>query len=123
MASKSEQTNNSVLHWLYERGEERLAQAVQELAKNTALTSAVTKGIRRAAQTKGRMDQNMQTFLSLLNLPSRADYQKLLTKLETLQGSLINVNMKLDRLMAAAEKRKRAARKAPHSGSSHTPEP
>jgi hypothetical protein len=45
----------------------------------------------------------MQTILNLLNLPSKADYKKLSTKVEALQGSLVNLNIKLDRILAQRE--------------------
>jgi hypothetical protein len=60
--------------------------------------------------TKGRDDRNMQTVLGLLNLPSRADYRKLATKIEALQGSLVNLNIKLDRMLAEQEKIAKASR-------------
>lgn len=62
--------------------------------------------VERAAKTKGRMDKNTETILHLLNLPSRADYNKLLLKIEHLQGSVVNLSMKLDRLLAAQERKK-----------------
>ena len=39
--------------------------------------------------------------MSLLNLPSRADFSRLLTKLEVIQGNLTNLSLKVDRLEAA----------------------
>jgi hypothetical protein len=102
----------SLLEWLYARGEQTLAQVVEDLARNKALTDTVARTIKRASKAKHQLDQNVQTVLGLLNLPSMADYKRLLTKIETVQGSLINVNMKLDRILAAlAEKpeRKRPA--------------
>lgn len=94
------------LQWLYERGEEAVGQVVRDLAGRRRLTHGVSKVIAQAAKTKGRMDKNVEAFLHLLNLPSRADYNKLLLKIEHLQGSLVNVSMKLDRLLAAQEKPK-----------------
>ena len=91
--------------WLFEQGEERLAQLADELSRNKSLTEALGKTLKGAAQTKGQIDRNIQTVLGLLNVPSKADYQKLLTKIETLQGSLINANMKLDRLLAESHKK------------------
>lgn len=93
-----------VWQWLFEQGEERLGQLAEDLSRNKSLTDALGRTLKQAAQTKGQLDRNMQTVLALLNLPSKADYQKLLTKIETLQGSLINVNMKLDRLLAGGAK-------------------
>jgi len=99
MRAKGSEEN--VLDWLYERGEEAVGQAVQELFGRRGVTDGVSKLVERAAKTKGRVDRNMEFMLHLMNLPSRADYHKLLVKLEHLQGSLINLNMKLDRLLAA----------------------
>jgi hypothetical protein len=95
-----------ILRWLYERGEETVGQLLRDLARRRSLGDEVSKMVERAAKTKGRMDKNAETVLHLLNLPSRADYNKLLLKIEHLQGSLVNLSMKLDRLLAAQEKKK-----------------
>jgi len=95
-----------ILRWLYERGDETLGQLLRDLARGRGLGDGLSKMVERAAKTKGRMDKNTETILHLLNLPSRADYNKLLLKIEHLQGSLVNLSMKLDRLLAAQEKKK-----------------
>jgi hypothetical protein len=53
----------------------------------------------------------MQTVLGLLNVPSRRDLMKILTKLEAIQGSLVNLNLKVDRLMTDRPRRRRSNRK------------
>ncbi|MFN8544765.1 MAG: hypothetical protein U0807_11280 [Candidatus Binatia bacterium] len=68
-----------------------------------------------AFETKGKIDKNLQTVLGLLNLPSRADLKKLATRLDAIQGSLVNLNMKVDRLLAA-EARRRKRRRAAGAG-------
>ena len=109
MATRSHEKDGGLLQWLYEQGEERLVQVAEELSKNKNFTDALGSALKQAARTKGRLDKNMQTVLGLLNVPSRADYQKLLIKIETLQGSLVNVNVKLDRLLAAEKARHKKA--------------
>lgn len=74
---------------------------LDDLLSSPAARDRFGKTVGRAAEAKRSVDKNIQTVLSLLNLPSRADYQRLSTKIEALQGSLVNVNMKLDRLLAA----------------------
>jgi len=69
--------------------------------------------VQKAIETKGRMDRNMQLLLGLLNLPSRADLNRLLTKLEAIQGSLVNLNLKVDRLVAVPRARRRQAGRKP----------
>jgi hypothetical protein len=56
--------------------------------------------LERAFAAKGRVDRNMQALLGLLNLPSHADLARIVTKLEVIQGSLVNLNLKVDRLLA-----------------------
>lgn len=119
-AKTSSDQPNGLLQWLYERGEQTAGQVLTELSRNRSVRDGVAKTIRRAAQTKGQLDRNMDTLLSLLNVPSRADYAKLLTKIEALQGSLVNLNMKLDRLIAASAPKPRAPRvKKTHNPSSN----
>lgn len=91
-----------------EAGEEKLGQIAEDLLANQRVTEALAAALSRAAQTKGKVDRNLQVLLGALNLPSRQDFNKLVNKVETLQGSLVNLNIKLDRLVAALEAKKRA---------------
>ena len=68
--------------------------------------------MQKGFETKGAIDRNLQTVLGLLNVPSRADFAKLLTKLEVIQGTLVNLNIKVDRLLAAERRRRRAEKAA-----------
>lgn len=104
MRAKTSREPHNVLQWLVERGEETVGQLLGDVLGRPGVTDGLAKVARRAAQTKGRVDSNVETLLHLLNLPSRADYHKLQVKIEHLQGSLVNLNMKLDRLLAAQEK-------------------
>jgi hypothetical protein len=96
MARRSAAAQRQGLEWL----EDTVGQAIEEFLGNRSVTDGIAKVAKRAAATKGKVDRNVETILHLMNLPSRADYQKLLVKIETLQGSLVNLNMKLDRLLA-----------------------
>jgi hypothetical protein len=100
-AKPSPQDQQNLLQWLYERGEETVGQVLDDLLRRPGVSDGLSKMVQRAAKTKGRVDRNTNTLLHLLNLPSRSDYHKLLVKIEHLQGSLVNLNMKLDRLLAA----------------------
>jgi hypothetical protein len=82
-------------------------QMLEELLGRGSVTDGLSKVIDRATKTKGRVDKNLEMMLHLLNLPSRADYHKLLVKIEHLQGSLVNLSMKVDRLLAAQERSKK----------------
>lgn len=111
MSGKTTRHNDNPLQWILERGEEVVGQVAKELLSRPGVTDGIAKVARRAAKTKGQVDKNVETMLHLMNLPSRADYHKLLMKIEHLQGSLVNLNMKLDRVLATQE----AAKKKPHN--------
>ena len=109
---------------MYEVGEENLARFAEEVISNPAFSDTVDQTLRNAAEAKGKVDQNIAALLELLNLPSKVDYDKLLAKVETVQGTLININMKLDRLLAAQEKKlKRMARAKPASRAGQSQQP
>lgn len=103
MAAKPSDDHSNLLQWLYERGEETVEHAVRDLIGRRGLTDGLSKVIDGAAKTRGRLNKNVEIMLHLLNLPSRTDYHRLLLKVEHLQGSLINLSMKLDRLLAAQQ--------------------
>jgi hypothetical protein len=120
MRAKPSRKDANILQWLFERGEQTLTDAVQDLVHGGGFPDGLAKMFDEAGKTKGRMDKNVEVLLHFLNLPSRADYNQLLRKIEHLQGSLVNLNMKLDRLLAAHQephtspRRKRQERKPKH---------
>ena len=110
----------SVLASLVDRGEEVLSVFVEELSRNPKVRTQLGKTLERAVDAKRAVDKNMQTVLSLLNVPSRADFHRVMTKIEALQGSIVNLSMKVDRLVAAQETKARHAAPAPVH---HQPKP
>ncbi len=89
-----------LFQWLYGAGEERLGVLAEQILMNPRLMAALAAALQRAAETKGRMDRNMQMILGALNLPSKSDLTRLQSKLDAVQGSLVNLSMKVDRLLA-----------------------
>ena len=109
----------SVLSSLVGRGEEVFGVFLEELSKNPKVREQVGKTLERAVDAKRVVDKNMQTMLSVLNVPSRADFHRVLTKIEALQGSVVNLSMKIDRLVAAQEAAKHHAPAAHHEPAAH----
>lgn len=94
-------------------GEEKLGLFAEEILANQRVTEALATALTRAAETKGKVDRNMQLLLGALNLPSKQDFNRLVSKVEALQGSLVNLNIKLDRLLAGREAKKRSTPRRP----------
>lgn len=102
----------AILKRLYEMGEAKLGQLAEELLSNPRVADAFAHTLRKAFETKGKVDKNLQSVLALLNMPSRADVSRILTKLEAIQGSLVNLNLKVDRLLATNPPRRGGRRAA-----------
>ena len=102
-----------ILKRLYGLGEEKLARFAEEMLSNPRVAEAFSAALRKAFETKGRVDRNMQLVLGLLNLPSRADLTRIVTKIEAIQGSLVNLNLKVDRLLATQGQRRRRSKPKP----------
>ena len=77
---------------------------------NPRVAEAFSWGLQRIFETKGRVDRNMQMLLAFFNLPSRTDVNRLLTKIEAIQGSLVNLNLKVDRLLVSTPPRRRGSK-------------
>ena len=91
-----------------------LSRLTEELLANATLSQAFGAALRKGVETKGRIDRNMQTMLQMLNLPTRGDLARLQTKLDVIQGSLVNLSLKVDRLLAERDANgRRPARKRP----------
>ena len=80
-----------------------ISRLAEELLANETLSQAFAMAMKKGLETKGRIDRNVQTMLQMLNLPTRADLARLQTKLEVIQGSLVNLSLKVDRLLAERE--------------------
>jgi hypothetical protein len=100
-----------ILKRLYDFGEAQLGRLAEELLASPRFAEAFSHALRRAMATKGQVDRNMQTVLSLLNVPSRSDLNRLATKLDALHGSLVNLNLKVDRLAAGRSPRRSGPRR------------
>ncbi len=93
--------------------EKKLYGLVSELGQLLAserLAEAVTELIAGASKTKASLDRNIDGLLSLANIPTRSDYRRIETKVDSLQASVLSLSRKVDRL-AGAKKAKKAKKK------------
>ena len=84
-------------------GEEGMASFFNEAMANDGMRRAIGKAGERFLENKGRFDRNVESLLDFVNIPSKRDVRELKARLDHLNGQLVNVNMKLDRLMAQSK--------------------
>lgn len=120
MAEKAEKANDTILKKILSLGEDRLTDLSNQLLENKAFASALEQAIERGMKTKKNVDRNMQIALGLLNLPSKKDYKSLNDKIESLNGKIVSLSLKVDKLVGLLEgdKKKAAAKKPAHKDES-----
>ncbi len=91
----------SALRELIDRSEEVVNIFVEELTGSSSLRQELEKTLERANLARKTVDRNLEAVLGALNLPTRRDYRRLVDEIHALQGSVVNLNMKMDRLIAA----------------------
>ena len=106
-----DRNSDNVWQWLVETGEQRVSQLASDVFSSPHLADAMAAAARGAEETRGQVNRNLEWLLSTLNVVTRSDHDALVRKVQELQGSLVNISMKLDRLLASTDS---ARREAPH---------
>jgi polyhydroxyalkanoate synthesis regulator phasin len=80
--------------------EEGLTSFFSEAMSNERARRALGRAGERFLANKKSFDRNMETFLDFVNIPSKRDVRELKARLDHLNGQLLNLSIKLDRLLA-----------------------
>jgi len=103
---------------LRQMSEEGAASFFSEVMANEGLRRRLGRAGERFLANKQSFDRNVETILDFVNIPSKRDVRELKARLDHLNSQLVNLSMKLDRMLAQREGRAakpRGARKRPSS--------
>jgi polyhydroxyalkanoate synthesis regulator phasin len=106
----------NLLDRLRQMSEEGVSSFLNELMANEAWRRRLGRAGERFIANKQSFDRNVETVLDFVNIPSKRDVRELKARLDHLNGQLVNLSMKLDRLLAgsgtgAAETKPRRSRR------------
>jgi polyhydroxyalkanoate synthesis regulator phasin len=93
----------SIISKLRQVSEEGLGSVMGELMANERMRKGLGRAGERLMANKRVFDRNVETVLDFVNIPSKRDIRELKSRLDTLSSQLINLSMKIDRMMAAGE--------------------
>lgn len=103
----------NIISKLRQVGEEGLGSVMGELMANERMRKGLGRAGERLMANKHVFDRNVETVLDFVNIPSKRDIRELKSRLDTLSSQLVNLSMKIDRMLAAGEMpAPRAARNA-----------
>jgi polyhydroxyalkanoate synthesis regulator phasin len=103
---------------LRQMSEEGAASFFSEVMANEGLRRRLGRAGERFLANKQSFDRNIETILDFVNIPSKRDVRELKARLDHLNSQLVNLSMKLDRMLAQREgppAKPRGARKRPSS--------
>jgi polyhydroxyalkanoate synthesis regulator phasin len=93
----------SLLERLRQMSEEGVSSFLNELMANEAWRRRLGRAGERFLANKQSFDRNVETILDFVNIPSKRDVRELKTRLDHLNGQLVNLSMKIDRMLAELE--------------------
>jgi polyhydroxyalkanoate synthesis regulator protein len=94
----------SVLSRLRQMSEEGISSLFGEAMTNPRLRTSVGRAGEQFMANKASFDRNVETMLDFVNIPSKKDVRDLKQRLDHLSSQLLNLNLKLDRLLADLDK-------------------
>jgi polyhydroxyalkanoate synthesis regulator phasin len=108
----------SLIERLRHMSEEGISSFLNELMANEAWRRRLGRAGERFLANKQNFDRNVETVLDFVNIPSKRDVRELKARLDHLNGQLVNLSMKIDRILAesgseAAANKRRSLRPRP----------
>ena len=98
---------------LRQLSEEGISSFFGEVMGNDRLRHGFGRAGERFMSNKQAFDRNVETVLDFVNIPSKKDVRDLKARLDHLSSQLLNLNIKLDRILAEGGDKKRAERARP----------
>src|SRR5579864_4945716 len=93
----------SLIEKLRHMSEESAASFINDAMANEGLRRRLRRAGERFMVNKQSFDRNVETVLDFVNIPSKRDVRELKARLDHLNSQLVNLSMKLDRMLAQRE--------------------
>ncbi len=95
--------DDTLIGKLRQMSEEGLASFFTEIMSNDRMRSNLGRAGERFMSNKQSFDRNVEQVLDFVNIPSKRDVRDLKTRLDHLSSQLLNLSIKLDRLLDSGD--------------------
>lgn len=92
----SDDKHESAVKTILGLGEEKMGEVVNQLLSNEAFVHAVQRAITSGLGAKRSMDRGMTTLLSLVNIPTLEDVEKIRERMGELEETLGEITSRLE---------------------------
>ena len=93
----------SLMSKLRQMSEEGVATFFKEVMANEGLRRTLGRAGESFFSNKQNFDRNIETILDFVSLPSKRDVRELKARLDHLNGQLVNLSIKIDRMLAESQ--------------------
>ena len=93
----------NIISKLRQMSEEGLGSVMGELMANERMRKGLGRAGERLMANKHVFDRNVETVLDFVNIPSKRDIRELKSRLDTLSSQLVNLSIKIDRMLAETQ--------------------
>jgi polyhydroxyalkanoate synthesis regulator phasin len=90
----------SLISKLRQMSEDGVASFFSEVMANDNLRRTLGRAGESFFSNKQSFDRNIETILDFVNIPSKRDVRELKARLDHLNGQLVNLSIKIDRMLA-----------------------
>jgi polyhydroxyalkanoate synthesis regulator phasin len=95
--------NDSLMDRLRQMSEEGIAGFFNEIMSNDRMRSSFARAGERFMANKQTFDRNVEQLLDFVNIPTKRDVRDLKARLDHLSSQLLNLSIKLDRVLDHSE--------------------
>jgi polyhydroxyalkanoate synthesis regulator phasin len=114
----------SLMSKLRQMSEEGVATFFKEVMANEGLRRTLGRAGESFFSNKQSFDRNIETILDFVSVPSKRDVRELKSRLDHLNGQLVNLSIKVDRMLAESQpKSAPPANSASKTGAARKPVP
>jgi hypothetical protein len=93
----------SLMSKLRQMSEEGVASFFTEVMANEKLRRTLGRAGESFFNNKQSFDRNVETILDFVSIPSKRDIRELKSRLDHLNGQLVNLSIKIDRMLAESQ--------------------
>src|SRR5271166_4715336 len=105
--------DDNLMDKLRQMSEEGIAGFFNEIMSNERMRSSFGRAGERFMANKQTFDRNVEQMLDFVNMPSKRDVRDLKARLDHLSSQLLNLSIKLDRLLDRNEDENETAKAKP----------
>lgn len=94
----------SILSRIGKMKDEVLADFTHELLTNPRFAKAIGVSVQRIIRTKEKIDRNLSLVMTLSGIPSKADYDRLADRAQSLGKGIARIEERIDEMVLRLEK-------------------